>query len=504
MAPINEQSVLDQKDALWWDSPTKTHQNLEQYLSSKHPQGDKVVVTTEGSAYIGDSPFYDIETTKPAEWNKQHKGWTLPGYKITLATDESVAGRGAEGYRILSNQFQTASPFPEGEQVVTAIDYKGFTPSGADYPDGFLNNMFDNENWKSLSDSQQQALYNKAFLGDYDVAGVDGAAPKPFTSGGDHKKQAAEFASSDRVWGTSHDSTHGLDIARVAVTPPTWNKGDPIDVGAMDKLYKQMTEGAIDWAHYNDDGLYQAAAWQLDQDGNKHWIDQSASGFSTVDQIRSVDALLGTMNAKEEAELLDTWKQTSAHDAWKNPSTTITKIPTDYQSLNPTDVAQNDGTWQHTNTEGVTVDRHYTPTYQQIDYQVPDPGDPLKFTRVNEGDPRAGQWDSESNTLTWGGKDIDAIRNTKLTPRSEVVPPTVNIPSNMTQQIYRPDNLPANVYGTITSDAIWTDPKTGKDKFAAGGKSQSLTIKDGKLIKGDTYTPRSQNLSDMTIKAGGK
>ena len=128
----------------------------------------------------------------------------------------------------------------------------------------------------------------------------------------------------------------------------------------------------------------------------------------------------------------------------------------------------------------------------------------MKFTRVNEGDPRAGQWDSESNTLTWGGKAIDAIRNTKLTPRSEVVPPTVNIPSNMTQQIYRPDNLPANVYGTITSDAIWTDPKTGKDKFAAGGKSQSLTIKDGKLIKGDTYTPRSQNLSDMTIKAGGK
>ena len=57
--------------------------------------------------------------------------------------------------------------------------------------------------------------------------------------------------------------------------------------------------------------------------------------------------------------------------------------------------------------------------------------------------------------------------------------------------------------GTITSDAVWTD-KDGTDRFAAGGKSQSLTIKDGKLIKGDTYTPRSQNLSDMTIKAGGK
>ena len=497
----NKESILD--DALWWDSPTKKHQNLEQYLSSKHPQGDKVVPKADVAGHLKESPFYDVETTKEAKWNAEHKGWTLPGYKITTAVDESVAGRGAEGYRVLSN------PYKEGQQSVTAIDYKGFTPSGADYPDGFLNNMFDNENWKSLSDSQQQALYNKAFLGDYDVAGVDGTAPELFTSQGDHKKQAAEFASSDRVWGTSHDSTHGLDIARVFHHRKDWNQDglrDDSDLTGMpiDNLYHQMTQGDVDWAHYNGDGLYQAAAWQLDQDGNKHWIDQSASGFSTVDQIRSADALLGTMNAKEEAVLLDTWRQTSAHKTWKDQPETLAKIPFDYESLNPTDVAKDDGTWQHTNTEGALVDRHYTPTYQQIDYQVPDPGDPLKFTRVDEGDPRSGRWDSESKTLTWGGKDIATIRNTKITPRSEVVPPTVNIPSNMTQQIYRPDNLPANVYGTITSDAIWTDPKTGKDKFAAGGKSQSLTIKDGKLIKGDTYTPRSQNLSDMTIKAGGK
>jgi hypothetical protein len=385
--------------------------------------------------------------------------------------------------------------------------------------------MFDNENWKSLTPQAQQALYNKAFLGDYLWDRHD----KIFNRKDFDKITAAEQSpSSDKVWGTSQDSTHGLDIARVipgsapeqgnysdndlyrmAHAAGEWEKGtlgntDSIAKQNMDMLYKHMTEGEIDWAHYNGDGLYQAAAWQLDQDGNKHWIDQSASGFSTVDQIRSADALLGTMNAKEEAVLLDTWRQTSAHKTWKDQPETLAKIPFDYESLNPTDVAKDDGTWQHTNTEGATVDRHYTPTYQQIDYQVPDPGDPLKFTRVDEGDPRAGQWDSENNTLTWGGKDIDTIRNTKITPRSEVVPPTVNIPSNMTQQIYRPDNLPANVYGTITSDAIWTDPKTGKDKFAAGGKSQSLTIKDGKLIKGDTYTPRSQNLSDMTIKAGGK
>ena len=451
-----------------------------------------------------DNPFWDKVGEGGATWN--------PSDLIAQITDPKHFGKGAHGYHL------TTQP-SDSSYAAHSLNYKGIAPSSSDFPDGFLNNMFDNANWKSLTPQAQGALYNKAFVGDYlwDVKKGD----KPNVTAG------MSNPTSDKTWGTSHDSTHGLDIARVAIEewePGTgqdfdlwrmdkaknWKAGAEGNPGAnMDTLYKHMTEGEIDWAHYNGDGLYQAAAWQLDQDGNKNWIDQSASGFSTVDQIRSADQLLGTMNAQEEAELLDTWTSTSffgpsVTDTVKDDAPTVKDDVSDYQSMNPKDTQKNDGTWKHKNTEGNEVKRHYTPTYQQTNYQLPDPGDPLKFIRVDESDPRAGQWDSASNTLVWGGKDIDVIKNTKLTPRSDIVPPTLQIPSNMTQQIYRPDNLPANVYGTITSDARWTDPKTGNDKFAAGGKSQSLTIRDGKLIKGDTYTPRSQNLSDMTIKAGGK
>ena len=439
-----------------------------------------------------DDPFYDQGERKP------------------LATREHF-GKGSKGYQI------TFQPGDGGSYVTHSLDFKGMAPSAADFPDGFLPNMFDNANWKSLNIETQAALYNKAFVGDYLWDDNRLTWKKPNTTAG------GSNPISDKAWGRTQDSTHGLDIARVIPGSP-WEQGnysdndlwrldqakkwDP-DSGEfpdtnMDRLFKHMTEGQIDWAHYNDDGLYQAAAWQLDQDGNKHWVDQGArSGYNTVDKIRASDSLLGNMNAEQEQDLLKRFHLASAQKASNQNQTEQTRqsiTQETYRGLNPDDTYLGPE-WQHVNTAGQTVTRHYTPTYQQVDYQVPEPGQELSFNRVDEGQPN--KWDSDSNTLTWAGKNIKDIRATKLTPRSDVVPPTVNIPSNMTQQIYRPDNLPSNVYGTITSDAVWTD-KDGTDRFAAGGKSQSLTIKNGRLVKGDTFTPRSQNLSDMTIKAGGK